>query len=289
MKWKEGRIDGVVVKPLAVNKDKRGRLVEVWRADWCAECRGEKVNYVSIPCACGKTHAEGWRCKDCGAVVDLRGEHNPAMAYLSNTAKYVTRGPHEHIEQTDVFCFLSRFAVRLWDSRKGSETKGKRMTLIVRAPVVVVVPPGIVHAYMSLDDDGLVLNLPDKLYAGVGKTEKVDEIRHENKKRSPYKMDDWNDPLRLSGRLVPVPTSFTLGSQVEVNRNRKNIGRLLKLLGHSEALVTDESTIGDFLPDGDGAKNVRRFLRVGREVGFPIRPQDLLVQVASRMKSKNKG
>jgi hypothetical protein len=137
---------------------------------------------------------------------------------------------------------------------------------------------------MSLDDNGLVLNLPDKLYAGVGKTEKVDEIRHENKKRSPYKMDDWNDPLRLSGRLVPVPTNFSIASQGEVEKHQENIEKLLKWLGHSEALVTDESTIKDFFVIGEGFKNVRRIGRVSRGVGFNVSPEDKLIDIAKRMK-----
>jgi len=281
MKWKEGRIDGVVVKPLAVNKDKRGRLVEVWRADWCAECRSSNIKFVEEP-AIGP-RMDRWECKDCGAVVSLGGpKNNAVMSYLSYTNKDVIRGPHEHVEQTDVFCFMNRFAVRLWDSRKKSTTKGKRMTLIVRAPVMVVVPPGIVHAYMSLDDNGLVVNMPDRLYAGVGKSEPVDEIRHENKKRSPYTMEDWLSSMRLSGRLVPVPTNFEVASQSKVEMYQKNIDKLLKLLGHPEALVTDESTVEDFIPMTDNGQSILR--RVQKGINDFVYRNEKLVDVAGRMK-----
>ena len=42
-------------------------------------------------------------------------------------------------------------------------------------------PPGVVHAYRNLSraERGLVLNYPDRLYAGTGRREPVDEIRHE--------------------------------------------------------------------------------------------------------------
>ena len=45
---------------------------------------------------------------------------------------------------------------------------------------LVIVPPGVVHAYENIgEQDAFILNFPDKLYAGKGKKEPVDEIRHE--------------------------------------------------------------------------------------------------------------
>jgi dTDP-4-dehydrorhamnose 3,5-epimerase len=43
------------------------------------------------------------------------------------------------------------------------------------------VPPGVVHAYRNISrtERGTVLNYPDTLYAGWGKSEPVDEVRHE--------------------------------------------------------------------------------------------------------------
>ncbi|HLK59867.1 MAG TPA: dTDP-4-dehydrorhamnose 3,5-epimerase, partial [Chthonomonadaceae bacterium] len=47
-------------------------------------------------------------------------------------------------------------------------------------PIFLVVPPGVVHAYRNVgEQDAFVLNFPDRLYAGWGKKEPVDEIRHE--------------------------------------------------------------------------------------------------------------
>ncbi|MHA1344662.1 MAG: dTDP-4-dehydrorhamnose 3,5-epimerase family protein, partial [Promethearchaeota archaeon] len=50
-------------------------------------------------------------------------------------------------------------------------------------PLQIIVPPGVVHAYRNVSKTtrGMVLNFPDRLYAGWGKKEKVDEIRHEDK------------------------------------------------------------------------------------------------------------
>jgi dTDP-4-dehydrorhamnose 3,5-epimerase len=57
-------------------------------------------------------------------------------------------------------------------------------------PVTVLVPPGVVHAYRCISDTkGLVVNLPDKLYAGEQRKEEVDEIRHEDKTDSPFLLD----------------------------------------------------------------------------------------------------
>jgi hypothetical protein len=57
------------------------------------------------------------------------------------------------------------------------------------SPLRLVVPPGVVHAYACTAihntygaigvQEGLVLNLPDRLYRGFKKEEKPDEIRHE--------------------------------------------------------------------------------------------------------------
>ncbi len=50
-------------------------------------------------------------------------------------------------------------------------------------------PPGVVHAYRndSETESGMVLNFPDQLYAGWGKREAVDEIRHEESEDAFFK------------------------------------------------------------------------------------------------------
>ncbi len=151
-------IEGVVTKPVRKFLDERGWLAELYRED------------------------------------ELGGIPRPAMTYISVTLPGIARGPHEHVYQTDYFCFLgpSNFKVLLWDNRKGSSTFGQNMTIYTGQdnPMMVIVPPGVVHAYKNIGTDmGTVVNFPDKLYKGPGKKEEVDEIRHENDMNSPFKVD----------------------------------------------------------------------------------------------------
>jgi dTDP-4-dehydrorhamnose 3,5-epimerase len=117
------------------------------------------------------------------------------MAYISSTFPGVTRGPHEHLDQADLFCFLgpSNFKLRMWDNRADSETFGNVNTVIVGEinPVAVLVPKGIVHAYKNIGDvDGVVINCPNRLYRGEGRRESVDEIRHEDDRGTRFRIDD---------------------------------------------------------------------------------------------------
>ncbi|MCK5512345.1 MAG: WxcM-like domain-containing protein [Thermodesulfovibrionia bacterium] len=116
----------------------------------------------------------------------------PLMTYLSMTKPGVVRGPHEHREQTDFFCLIGRFRLYFWDNRKTSTSYKKKETIDTsEIPVIAVVPPGIVHAYKNIGkSNGYVINLPDKLYKGWGKTEQVDEIRYENDPDNSYKVSD---------------------------------------------------------------------------------------------------
>jgi len=51
----------------------------------------------------------------------------------------------------------------------------------------MVVPPDVVHGYKNISDvDGLVVNCPDRLFAGWNRSEPVDEIRHEEDGNSPF-------------------------------------------------------------------------------------------------------
>ena len=149
-------IDGVVVRSLLKHEDERGWLSELYRSD-------------------------EW-------------DHEVMMCYLSWTQPGKARGPHEHIHQSDFFAFLGpgMFRLYLWDAREESKTYRDRMRLDVGAenPVAVLVPPRVVHAYKCISDErGLVVNLPDKLYAGEQRKQEVDEIRHEDKQDTPFSLD----------------------------------------------------------------------------------------------------
>jgi dTDP-4-dehydrorhamnose 3,5-epimerase len=158
MTFRDGPIQGVLVRALRRHADARGWLVELYRED------------------------------------DLPAENRPLMAYVSQTLPGITRGPHEHRFQSDLFAFFGPgdFQLYLWDTRRDSPTYACRQVLRAGEsdPVQVVVPPGVVHAYKNVGPvPGLVFNCPDRLYAGRGRTEAVDEIRHEHFPQSPFLLD----------------------------------------------------------------------------------------------------
>ncbi len=157
--FKPGQIAGVVVRKLRKFNDSRGWLAELFRHD------------------------------------ELTAEFYPAMAYISSTNPNVTRGPHEHVDQADLFCFIgpSNFKLRMWDNREDSETFQCVMTVVVGEdnPASVLVPVGVVHAYQNVRQTaGIVTNCPNRLYMGQHKLEPVDEIRHEDDPDTPYRIDD---------------------------------------------------------------------------------------------------
>ena len=116
------------------------------------------------------------------------------MAYISMTEAGVARGPHEHADQADYFCFLgpSNFKMYLWDNRPNSATYLTRQVEVLGAdnPLVLIVPPGVVHAYKNIGSEpGIVFNCPNRLYKGPGRKEPVDEVRHEANKSTHFLLD----------------------------------------------------------------------------------------------------
>jgi dTDP-4-dehydrorhamnose 3,5-epimerase len=156
--FQSGIIHDVVVREVVRYTDGRGWLMEVYRED------------------------------------ETDSRYTPAMQYVSMTKPGVARGPHEHRDQADYFAFIgpSTFRVFMWDARPASPTHGVMQVIEAGegAPRIVIIPAGVVHAYKNVGQEmGMVLNLPNRLYAGSGKTEPVDEIRHENDSNSPFKME----------------------------------------------------------------------------------------------------
>jgi dTDP-4-dehydrorhamnose 3,5-epimerase len=154
----DGPIQGVVVRPVSPHTDGRGWLAEIFRHD------------------------------------ELPQEFHPVMAYVSETLPGVQRGPHEHATQTDYFAFLGPgdFVLYLWDMREASPTRGNRLKMSVGQSnrQIVIVPPGVVHAYKNRGVvAGWVFNAPNRLYGGEGRHEAVDEIRHEDVPDIPFLLD----------------------------------------------------------------------------------------------------
>jgi len=158
MEFHPGKIDGIVWKPLKKYHDPRGWLCELFRDD------------------------------------EVPPEFRPAMAYISMSLPEIARGPHEHEEQADFFCFLgpSTFKVYLWDNRPSSPSHRAFESRLVgeENPMALIIPPGIVHAYKNVGTaPGLVFNCPNKLFKGPGREEPVDEIRHEEDRASPFRLE----------------------------------------------------------------------------------------------------
>ena len=158
VEFKKGKIHDVVIRPLTKFLDERGWLAELFRED------------------------------------EIEATAMPVMAYISMTQPGIARGPHEHVEQADYFCFIgpSNFKVYLWDTRGDSPTRGIRQIIYtgMDSPMMLIVPPGVVHAYKNIGtENGIVFNVPNRLYAGVGKRFPVDEIRHEDVVDSPFRLD----------------------------------------------------------------------------------------------------
>lgn len=151
-------INGVEIKKLTRYADSRGWLMELFRED------------------------------------ELPKANHPLMSYISMTKPGQTRGPHEHKKQSDLFCFIgeSKFLMHIWDNRKKSSTFKKKFSLECdkEKPVLVIVPPGVVHAYKNIGkSNGFVFNAPNRLYKGKKRAKPVDEIRHEDDANSPFKLD----------------------------------------------------------------------------------------------------
>ncbi len=156
---KKSNIDGVVVREPETFRDDRGWLAELFRED------------------------------------ELDPEMLPVMGYISMTRPGISRGPHEHREQTDLICFfgISKFRLYLWDNRPDSPTY-KRHERIETEPgriLLVQIPPGVVHGYKNIGSvEGMIINCPNRLYAGAERKEPVDEIRHEEASDSPFSIED---------------------------------------------------------------------------------------------------
>lgn len=156
--FQEGPIEGVVIRSIKRYSDERGWLMEIFRKD------------------------------------EVDDGLFPQMTYISATKPGIARGPHEHIDQVDYFCFAgpSSFKIYLWDNREDSPTYRNRMVVEVgeENPSVVIVPEKVVHAYKNIgDEEGFVVNCPNRLFMGWDKKEPVDEVRYEEDENSPFKID----------------------------------------------------------------------------------------------------
>jgi dTDP-4-dehydrorhamnose 3,5-epimerase len=138
-------IQGVQVIPLAAHMDDRGYLIEIARRADDPEPHG---------------------------VV-----HQFGQVYLvGNMTRNTIRAFHKHNELWDWF-FISHGSAKfvLVDDRDDSPTKDAKMTIVTgeRKPALVVVPPGVYHGWMSLQDDTQMISTASHAY----NRENPDEVR----------------------------------------------------------------------------------------------------------------
>ena len=138
-------IQDVEVVDLARHEDDRGYLIEIAR---CAD----------DPSPHGVVHRFG-------------------QVYLvGDPVRGTVRAFHKHAELWDWF-FISHGSAKfvLKDDRNDSPTHGELMTLVAsaRKPRLIVVPPGVYHGWMSLEDDTQLVSTASHTY----NSEKPDEVR----------------------------------------------------------------------------------------------------------------
>lgn len=138
-------IDGVKVVDLGVMEDERGYLIEIARLATDTEPH---------------------------AVV-----HQFGQVYLvGDQARGTIRAFHKHAELWDWF-FISHGSAKfvLKDDRPQSPTYGQMMTVTasVRKPRLIVVPPGVYHGWMSLEDDTQLVSTASHVY----NRQNPDEVR----------------------------------------------------------------------------------------------------------------
>jgi dTDP-4-dehydrorhamnose 3,5-epimerase len=124
-------IDGVRIKRLEVNVDERGALTELLRRD--------------------DEFFEGF-----------------GQAYVSMNYPQVVRAWHWHDRQADFFVVVKGMVkVGLFDARLGSGTRGEVNEFFLGElnPLMVRIPPGVVHGYKTIGTEpSLLLNFPTEPY-----------------------------------------------------------------------------------------------------------------------------
>jgi len=153
-------IDGVVIKPLKLVRDRRGWLMEILRADAPEfQCFGQVYVTVALPGV-----VKAWHC---------------------------------HEKQTDHLAVVAGEArIALYDGRDGSSTYGNGVDVVAgeNNPALVVVPSGVYHGFKPTGDSPAhVVNVPTELYD----YDEPDELRRPyDDPAIPY---DWGEADPASG------------------------------------------------------------------------------------------
>ena len=95
---------------------------------------------------------------------------------VGDPVRNTVRAFHKHDKLWDLFCIVhgsAKFVLK--DDRPDSSTYGEMMTVVAseRRPCLIVVPPGVYHGWMSLEDDTIMVSTASHVY----NREKPDEYR----------------------------------------------------------------------------------------------------------------
>lgn len=122
------------------------------------------------------------RVDDRGYLIEIVRSTDPFLTkfgqvYLvGNFGKGTVRAFHKHVDLWDLF-FISHGAAKfiLVDDRSSSPTYKEINTFVVSArnPALIVVPPGVFHGWMSLEDDTQMISTATEVY----NRERPDEVR----------------------------------------------------------------------------------------------------------------
>ncbi|MCE5246039.1 MAG: dTDP-4-dehydrorhamnose 3,5-epimerase family protein [Candidatus Polarisedimenticolia bacterium] len=149
------KVEGVVVVPLEAHVDERGYLIEILRA------------------------------------VDPHFTKFGQVYLVGDMARGAVRAFHKHERLWDWFFIghgSAKFAVR--DDRKESPTYEAMDTIVIgdRNPSLIVVPPGVYHGWMALEDDTQLISIGSEVYD----REHPDEVR--------VPPDSWGYDWSIKGR-----------------------------------------------------------------------------------------
>lgn len=107
-------------------------------------------------------------------------------------------------------------------------------------------------------------------------------------------MSDKKPPLtgkELQDKIRSGEMKITFAEQEEVELLRPYINRVLDAVGHPEAWVSDQSSIGDFRPidfssDNQSGDEYQKFVNdVAAILGIGINKGDYIVDIAMRLKA----
>ena len=135
--WIGDSIDDVIFTDLDNHVDERGHLIVLLEKSWFVNSE-ESSNF------------------EIGRV------------YMSTAGKGVIKAWHKHHIQTDRMAVVSgKVKFGLWDVREESKTNGNVLFITVSPlnPTLITIPPGIRHGFMPLEDNSIVINMPDKGYS----------------------------------------------------------------------------------------------------------------------------